>query len=112
MMTRRDTLKAGAAGMLALLSDWAIPAAADDETDVPFTDIPENFHPGNNPNSATRVFDIRKIDGPYVSKEEFFALQHMAQPEIDGASYRLKLTGMVGKAAEFSLDDLKKMHPV
>ncbi|HLH41313.1 MAG TPA: molybdopterin-dependent oxidoreductase [Bryobacteraceae bacterium] len=111
-MTRRDSLKAGAAGLLAMLPDWTMPALADDEADMQFTDIPKNFKPGNNPGSETRVFDIRKIDGPFVPKDQFFALQHMGQPEVDGASYRLKLTGMVSKAAEFSLDDLKKMHPV
>ncbi len=112
-MTRRDTLRTGlTASALAWMADWALPALADDEVDVPFTDLPKNFNPGANPNAPTRVFDIRKIDGPFVSKDQFFALQHMNRPVIDPATYRLKFTGMVGKSTEFTLDDLKKMHPV
>ena len=46
-MTRRETLKRGlaAAGALALMPDWALPALAQGEVDVPFTDIPETFNP-------------------------------------------------------------------
>lgn len=111
-MTRRETLKAGAASILAFLPDWAVPIAADDEVDMPFTDIPEGFNPGNNPNSATRVFDIRKIDGPFTPKDQFFAVQHMKQPEIDPSTYWLKLTGLVAGPAQLSLDDLRRIHPV
>jgi len=111
-MTRRETLRAGAAGILAFLPDWAVPITADDEVDMPFTDIPKGFSPGNNPKSATRVFDIRKIDGPFTPKDQFFAVQHMNQPEIDPSKYRLKLTGLVAGPAELSLDDLRRLHPV
>jgi DMSO/TMAO reductase YedYZ molybdopterin-dependent catalytic subunit len=112
-MTRRDTLKTGlTASALALIAELAIPALAEDEVDVPFTDLPKNFNPGANPNAPTRVLDIRKIDGPFTPKDQFFALQHHNRPEIDPAKYRLKFTGLVNKATEFTLDDLKKMHPV
>jgi hypothetical protein len=39
-MTRRETLRRGvaAAGALALVPDWALPALAQGEVDVPFTD--------------------------------------------------------------------------
>ncbi|HYL35669.1 MAG TPA: molybdopterin-dependent oxidoreductase [Bryobacteraceae bacterium] len=111
-MTRRETLRKGlaAASVLALLPDWATPALAQDEVEAPFTDLPPNFNPGANPNAPTRMLDIRKIDGPYTSKDQFFALQHMNRPEINGDTYKLKLTGLVNKAAEFSLADLKGMH--
>jgi DMSO/TMAO reductase YedYZ molybdopterin-dependent catalytic subunit len=111
MLTRRNSLKIGAAGMLAFLPEWAVPMPADDEVDVPFTDLPKGFNPGSNPDAPTRVLDIRKIDGPFTPKEQFFALQHMNRPEIDPATYRLKFTGMVTKATEFTLDDLRRMHP-
>ena len=108
--TRRETLKRGltAAGLLAFVPDWATPALAQGEVDVPFTDIPKTFNP-NNPNSTTRMLDIRKIDGPFTPKDQFFAIQHMNQPEIDPAAYRLKLTGLVNKPAEFRLAELKGM---
>jgi DMSO/TMAO reductase YedYZ molybdopterin-dependent catalytic subunit len=111
-MTRRETLRRGlaATSVLALIPDWAMPALAQDELDVPFTDIPKNFNPGANPNAPTRVLDIRKIDGPFTPKDQFYGLQHMNRPEIDPASYKLKLSGLVSKPMELSLDDLKGMH--
>ncbi len=46
-MTRRETLKRGlvAVGALALVPEWALPALAQGEIDVPFTDIPATFNP-------------------------------------------------------------------
>jgi DMSO/TMAO reductase YedYZ molybdopterin-dependent catalytic subunit len=109
-VTRRDTLKQGLslAGFLAL-GDWAMPALAQGETDVPFTDYPANFNPGGN-GFPRRTFDMRTLDGFSVSKDKFFVTQHFNQPEIDPAAYRLKLTGMVNKPLELSLADLRKMR--
>ncbi|HEX6894706.1 MAG TPA: molybdopterin-dependent oxidoreductase, partial [Bryobacteraceae bacterium] len=113
-MTRRETFKRAfaAASVLALIPEGAIPALAQDEVDVPFTDLPKGFSPGPNPKSTTRVYDIRKIDGPFTPTGEFFTLQHMDQPEINPATYRLKLTGLVNKPAEITLDELRGMKPV
>ncbi len=113
-ITRRETLRRSfaAAGLLALVPDWAIPAAAAGEADVPFTDIPKNFNPAANPNGPMRQLDIRKIDGLLIPKDQFFTTQHFAKPEIDPAKYRLKFTGMVNKPTEFTLDELKSMKSV
>ena len=109
-ITRRETLRRGVAAtsLLALIPKWATPARAEDETDVPFTDIPKNFNP-NNPTAPTRLLDIRKIDGQFTPKDQFFAINHFNRPEIDAAAYRLTFTGMVNKPAEFSLADLRAM---
>jgi DMSO/TMAO reductase YedYZ molybdopterin-dependent catalytic subunit len=108
-ISRRDTLRGLAAGsFLALLQDAAVPALAQGETDVPFTDIPKTFNP-NNPNAPTRVLDIRKIDGLLTPKDQFFAINHFNRPEIDGAAHRVKFTGMVNKETEFSVADLRAM---
>src|SRR5437868_10116228 len=98
--TRRETLRRGltAAGLLALVPDWATPALAQGEVDVPFTDIPATFNP-NNATTGVRMLDIRKIEGPFTSKDDFFTIQHMGKPEIDAATYKLKFTGMVNKPA-------------
>ena len=63
-MTRRETLKRGivAAGALALVPEWALPALAQGEVDVPFTDIPATFNPSP-ADGARRFLDLRKIDG-------------------------------------------------
>jgi DMSO/TMAO reductase YedYZ molybdopterin-dependent catalytic subunit len=113
-ITRRETLRRGlaATSLLALVPDWATPALAQGETDIPFTDIPANFNPSANPNGATRQLDIRKIDGMLTPKGQFFTTQHFTKPAIDPATYKLKFTGMVHKPAEFSLADLKAMKSV
>ncbi len=109
-LTRRETLRKGlaATSLLALIPDWAMPALAQSETEVPFTDIPKTFNP-NNPNSPTRLLDIRKVDGMLTPKDQFFAVNHFSRPEVDPATYRLKFTGMVNKPAELSLAELRAM---
>ncbi len=111
--TRREGLLRGlaATGVLTLLQDLDVPALADGETEVPFLDIPANFNP-NKPGATSRLLDIRKIAGPFTPKDQFFAVQHFDRPEIDAATYRLKLSGLVSKPAEFSLADLRGMPPV
>ncbi len=55
-ISRRDTLRRGlaATSLLAFVPEWAMPALAQGETDVPFTDIPKNFNPSANPNGPSR----------------------------------------------------------
>src|SRR5438270_2235390 len=109
-ISRRETLRGLAAtSLLAWAQDLPVPALAEGEVDVPFTDIPATFNP-NNPKATSRLLDIRKIDGLFTPKEQFFAVQHFNRPEIEPATYRLKFTGMVNKAAEFSLADLRAMR--
>ena len=58
--TRRESLKRGlaAAGLLALVPDWATPALAQGEVDVPFTDIPATFNP-NNATTGVRRYSVQ-----------------------------------------------------
>ncbi len=110
-ITRRETLKRGlaATSLLALWPDWNLPALAQDAVDVPFTDIPANFTTVN-PKTNSRLLDIRTIDGPITPADQYYAVQHFDRPAVDPATYRLKLTGLVKKPVEFSLDDLRAMH--
>ena len=111
-MTRRDTLRLGmAAAGLTLVPEWAIPALAQGEVDVPFTDFPANFVTGP-ADGLRRVLDIRKIDGLITPADQFFFIQHYDKPQLDGAAYRLKLTGLFTKPAELSLADLQSMRAV
>ncbi len=109
--TRRDTLKTGltAAGLLAFAQERAVSAPSLGETNVPFTDYPKDYKVNGNPKAVNRFLDIRKIDGHITPNDQFFFIQHLNRPEIDGNSYRLKFTGMVNKASELSLADLKAM---
>jgi len=110
-ITRRESLRRGlaSAGLASLLSEWALPALAQGETLVPFSDFPANFNP--TPSAERRTFDTRKIDGPFTPRDEFFTTQHYPHPVIDAASYRLKISGLVDRPVSLSLDELRKMHP-
>jgi DMSO/TMAO reductase YedYZ molybdopterin-dependent catalytic subunit len=108
--TRREILKQGLtlAGLTAFtLPEWVLPALAQGETIVPFTDIPAN----TNFNAAVdrRTLDIRKIDGPFTPKDQFFTTQHYGHPEVDAATFRLKISGLIERPKALSIDDLKKM---
>ena len=108
--TRRDILKGGiaAAGLSVLgIPEWVLPALAQGETLVPFADMPENL-----PASAAadrRIIDVRKINGPFTPRDQFFTTQHYGHPDVDPAAFRLKISGLVDKPRSFSLDELKKM---
>ena len=109
--TRREILKGGLA--LAGLSvfgvpEWALPALAEGETLVPFTDIPANAN--FTPAVDRRNLDIRTIDGAFTSKDKFFTTQHYGHPDIDPASFRLKVSGLVERPLSLSLGDLKKIR--
>jgi DMSO/TMAO reductase YedYZ molybdopterin-dependent catalytic subunit len=112
-MTRRETLTRGfaAAGVLAFMPEWTLPALAQGDVDVPFTDIPASFTTSP-PDGARRTLDLRTIDGPITPNDQFFFIQHYNKPEVNGATYRLKLTGLVGKTLELSLADLQSMKSV
>jgi len=108
--TRREILKGSLAwaGLSVLgIPEWALPALAEGETLVPFTDLPENMN--LTPAPDRRIIDIRKIDGPFTSKDEFFTTQHYGHPEVDPATFRLKVTGLVERPKSLSLAELRKM---
>jgi len=107
---RREILKGGLAfaGLSVFgIPEWALPALAQGETLVPFTDIPANAN--FTPAPDRRTFDLRKLDGPFTPKDQFFTTQHYGHPEVDPATFRLKVTGLVDRPKSLSLDDLKKM---
>src|SRR2546425_3093238 len=108
--TRREILKGGLvlAGLSVFgLPEWVLPALAQGETPVAFTDLPDNIN--TNPAVDRRILDIRKIDGPITPKDQFFTTQHYGHPEVDPLKFRLKVTGLVDRPKSLSLDDLKKI---
>src|SRR5262245_49090928 len=111
-LSRRETLKQAMALAAALsVPDWVLPALAQGEVDVPFTDVPDTFNP-RPADGNRRSLDLRAIDGPITPNDQFFFIQHYDRPEIDGATYKLKLTGLVDRPVELSLADIKGMKPV
>jgi DMSO/TMAO reductase YedYZ molybdopterin-dependent catalytic subunit len=108
--TRRAILKGGlaVAGLSAFgLPDWALPVLAQGETQVPFTDIPDNVRWEVPPDR--RTFDLRTLDGPFTPPDKFMTTQHYGHPDIDPTTFKLKISGLVNKPVAFSLDALKKM---
>jgi len=105
--SRRKVLKGGmmAAGAAAAPS-FILPALAQGERLVPFTDVPESFQiPPQQPNS-TYWQDTREISEFVTDNEDFYLVQHYGQPEVDNDAWRLRVTGMVDNELEFSLSDL------
>ena len=109
-LTRRDVLKGSLAGAglgITSLPDWVFPAPAQGEVAVPFTDMPEIFNTA--PSAENRFLDLRKIDRLITPSDQFFTVQHLGQPEIDGASFRLKVTGLVDHPKQLSLAEIKSL---
>jgi DMSO/TMAO reductase YedYZ molybdopterin-dependent catalytic subunit len=109
-MNRRDVMKTGlaAAALGAMGSfDWILPALAQGEVMVPFTDSHEKFNP--NPAPDRRLFDTRTLNSTFTPKDQFFTTQHYGHPEIDPVAYRLKVGGLVNSTLALSIDELRKM---
>ena len=109
--TRRQILKGtlAAAGLGVLgIPEWVLPALAEGESLVPFTDVPENVVTVTA--ADRRIIDIRKIDGPFTPKDQFFTTQHYGHPEVDLTAYRLKVSGLVDRPTSLSLDELRRMR--
>jgi DMSO/TMAO reductase YedYZ molybdopterin-dependent catalytic subunit len=108
--TRRDLLRGGlAAAGLGMLNvpEWVLPALAQGATVVPFLEFPDNFNA--NPAPDRRLYDSRTLTSFTTPKDQFFTTQHYGHPVVDGASYKLQVSGLVNTPKGFSLDDLKKM---
>jgi DMSO/TMAO reductase YedYZ molybdopterin-dependent catalytic subunit len=109
--TRREVLK-GSLAVAGLgvfgIPEWAFPVLAQTEALVPFTDIPESFPLVTAPDR--RIIDIRKIDGPFTPKDQFFTTQHYGHPAVDPATFRLKISGLVDRPTSLSLDELRRLH--
>jgi len=107
--TRREIIRTSlaVAGLSTLgWPEWVLPALADGETLVPFTDLPDQFPAST---AERRQLDIRKIDGPFTPKDQFFTTQHYGHPDVDLAAFRLKVTGLVDRPLTLSLDAIKRM---
>jgi len=89
------------------IPNWAIPALAQGETEVPFTDLPEKIEWVRGVDR--RLTDIRRINGPFTPADQFFTTQHYGHPVIDAATFRLKISGLVERPKSLSLDELRKM---
>lgn len=106
----RRTLLKGALGssLLAAVSapGFILPALAQGERRIPFTDVPDTFNVRPVRPNSTHYLDTREIDTFFTDNQDFYLVQHYGQPEIDNDSWRLRITGMVDNEIELSLADL------
>jgi DMSO/TMAO reductase YedYZ molybdopterin-dependent catalytic subunit len=103
----RGSLAVAGLGVLGL-PEWVLPALAQGETQVPFSDFPANANFAPAPDR--RVVDIRRIDGPFTPADQFYTIQHYNQPDFDPVAYRLSVSGLVDRPISLSLDDLHRMR--
>lgn len=84
---------------------------------VPFTDIPPNFTGRRNgdeqfPGQNLSAQDLRNLTSWVTPIEDFFAVAHYGYPEVDAASYRLTLGGLVGQPVSLTLAELRGLPRV
>lgn len=111
--TRRELLK-GSLAVAGLgvfgIPEWVLPALAQGETPVAFTDLPGTITLERTPDR--RIIDIRNIDGPITPRDQFFTTQHYGHPDIDPVAFRLTISGLVDRSVSLSLADLLAMPSV
>jgi hypothetical protein len=109
-MSRRDVVK-GAAGFASftMLNAFTrmLPPPQQGEDVVPWTDIPANFNPA--PALDTRTLRREAFITP---TENFYLVQHYGIQQVDPATYRLRITGLVETPIELTLDELKRRKRV
>src|SRR4051812_44381306 len=110
LMTRRDVIRTGfaLAGLgLVGIPEWVLPALPEGDPVVPFLDFPDRVVTA--PAEDRRIIDIRTISGPFTPKDQWFTTQHYGHPNVDIASYKLQVSGLVDRPLSLSLDELRKL---
>jgi DMSO/TMAO reductase YedYZ molybdopterin-dependent catalytic subunit len=110
-MNRRDLLRQAAiasAWLAALGIPESVWALQEGEELVTFADYTDAFKVEFSPaNTRVKCFDLRRLTTWATPNDEFYAFAQTTTPEVDPATYRLKISGMVEKPREFTLDELK-----
>src|SRR5436190_693609 len=110
MFGRREFLRtlgwtgagAFAAGALRAVPAWAKSAAPSEPELIERNRWPEHWE--------TTLEALGRAS--YTSNERFFVRSHFPVPEVDAASWRLEVTGLVERPLSLSLADLKKLVQV
>src|SRR5262245_43287354 len=109
-ISRRDAVKGGAAlASAAMFGRWnaLLPSLQQGEDVIPLTDIPANFNPGTSLDTRT----LRR-ESFITPNDNFYLVQHYGQMQVDLATYRLRVTGLVDKPITLTLDELKQRSRV
>ena len=89
------------------LMEWSLPALAQGEEIIAFTDLPANFTTAGR---GGRSLDTRTVQpSAFITPvDDFYLVQHYGQPTVDPATYKLRLTGFVSRPVDLTLDQLKR----
>ena len=103
--TRRELLRGSlaAAGLALGQAPWpmfAFPPPGDEETLIPFLD-PQPVNPDR---AMLRWGELTSWITP---REQLFVVKHYGEPEIDPATWRLEITGLVRSPKVFALREIK-----
>jgi DMSO/TMAO reductase YedYZ molybdopterin-dependent catalytic subunit len=110
-ISRRTAIKGGTAfvGLVAMgFPAWMSPALAQSEEVVPWTDVPDGFDP--TPATGPHSLDTRTLQkSSFITPaDDFFSVQHYGPTQVDVASYKLRVSGLVNKPVELSLEELQR----
>lgn len=109
-LSRRGLIKGGAAlASLATMGlfERALPALAQGEEVIAWTDIPANFTTAGR---GGRSLDTRTVQKStfFTPTEDFYLVQHYGATTLDPATYKLRVTGLVNKPIELTLAQLRQ----
>ena len=103
-MERRDFLRRSGLTLTGLLlSPWAVYAfpSRDGEVLIPFTDQPPE-------SSSERVLlDWNTLDTFITPNNEFFNVSHYGKPDVDLATWKLEVSGLVNNPLMLTIEDIK-----
>jgi DMSO/TMAO reductase YedYZ molybdopterin-dependent catalytic subunit len=85
----------------------ALPALAQGEEVIAWTDVPANFTTAGR---GGRSLDTRTVQPStfFTPTEDFYLVQHYGNPMVDPATYKLRVTGLVNKPMELTLAQLRQ----
>lgn len=100
--TRRQALQSGLAATLALLArpGFTFPGQADDETLVPFENVPR---------SKPESLDWETLTEWLTPQDQVFSVSHYDSPEVAADSFQLEISGLVDHPKTLTLDDLRAL---
>jgi DMSO/TMAO reductase YedYZ molybdopterin-dependent catalytic subunit len=118
VVTRRQALRRmgfAAVGLaVAPVPGWPLAWFPQEETVVPFTDVPETFtgrrggaeqYPGQN----LIAQDLRNLDAWVTPIDDYFVVAHYGIPEVAAAGYTLRIGGLVQRPLSLSLAQLRAL---
>jgi DMSO/TMAO reductase YedYZ molybdopterin-dependent catalytic subunit len=105
-VSRRTVLKQGgsALAVLALFDSPLFAWGREGEIPVSFKDRPPNPSPGN-----FNMLDWQNVENWITPREKFFHIGHYGEAEVDAASWKLEISGLVSNQTSYTLDDIKKL---